>query len=215
MNINYVSILLICQFFVSALFAQDKKDKCFAKGSKVIEAGIGIGLYKTYSEDNKNPGVVFKDSAGAALYPISFEYGILDWLGCGGKFNYSNYIEDSLGKANGDSWRGIDFAAVVRAHALRTRRIDLYAGLDFGFSNIAFNSTSNSGVIARGNGSYFSFNLNSRFYFGDHFGMRLFYNFETYNYPSIIAEDPFGNTFDVSLQGKSFLSMGIGLMYKL
>lgn len=212
MNINYISILLICQFFVSELIAQDK---CFEKGSKVIEAGIGIGLYKTYVEDNKYPGVIDKDTAGAGLYPISFEYGILDWLGCGGKFNYSNYIEDSTGKANGDSWRGIDFAATVRAHALRTRRIDLYAGIDFGFSNIAFNSTGNSGVIARGNGSYFSFNLNSRFYFGDHFGMRLFYNFDNYNYPSVIAEDPFGNTFDFSLHGKSFLSMGIGLMYKL
>ena len=180
----------------------------------MIEPGIGLGLYKlTFTNKTAVPNQTGTDTAGAVLYPIGFEYGVLDWLGCGGKFNYSNYIEDSTGKANGASTRGIDFEIFVRAHALRTKRIDLFAGLDFGYSNIKFDL--NDGSVGKAAGSNFSFNLNSRFYFGDRWGMHLFYNFDSYNYPKGTFEDVFGNSLSYSLHLKSFLLLGAGLQFKL
>jgi len=212
MNINYISILIVSQVLVSSLLAQDKK-KCFEKGTMVIEPGIGLGLYKiTFTDKSFTPPVSGSDTAGAVLYPIGFEYGVLDWLGCGGKFSYSNYIEGD--SASAEKGTGIDLGIFVRAHALRTKRMDMFAGLDFGYSHFAYDANDGSGGIARGGGTFFSFNLNSRFYFGKKWGMRLFYNFDFYNYPNIIIEDAFGNSADFSLKSKSFFLLGAGLMFK-
>lgn len=212
MNKNYTSIVLINLLFVSSLFAQ--KEKCFEKGTIVIEPGIGLGLYKTtVNYKNVTPSVSNSDTSGAALYQIGFEYGALNWLGCGGKFNYSNYIEGE--SSSSEKWNGIDFGVFVRAHALRTKRIDMFAGLDFGYSHFAHDANDGSGGTARGGGTFFSFNLNSRFYFGKKWGMRLFYNFDFYNYPNILLEDGIGNSAELALKSQSFFLLGAGFMFKL
>lgn len=206
---SYIAVLSVMFLSFTAGFAQ-----CFEEGSKVIEPGIGLGLYKlTFTDKSTTPYTSGRDSAGAVLYPVAFEYGLLDWLGCGGKFNYSNYIEDSLGKANGAHTRGIDLSIFVRAHALRTKRVDLFAGFEYGYSNLKLDL--NNGTIGEASGGVFSFNLNSRFYFSDRWGVRLFYNFDTYNFPKGTFTDVFGNSFEYSLKLRSFFLFGAGLMFKL
>lgn len=184
----------------------------YEKAIKVIDPGIGLGIYQTtLKEKNTTNDSIFQDTAGSVLYPIGFEYGLLDWLGVGGKFNYSNYIENDTSSENG---RGMDVAAMVRFHALRTKRIDLFGGIEFGYSNFRYKANDGSGGIAKANGTFFGFNLNSRFYFSDLWGMRLFYNFDFYNYPNGHIQDSFGNAADFSFKIKSRFLLGIGLMFK-
>lgn len=214
MNKKSIFILILCRFLLLSLCAQTIREKSFEKGAMVIEPGIGLGLYKTtFTDKSFTPPLSGNDTAGAVLYPLGFEYGVLDWLGCGGKFNYSNYIEGD--SASAEKGSGIDFGAFIRAHALRTKRIDMFAGFDFGYSHFVYDANDGSGGVARGGGTFFSFNLNSRFYFGKKWGMRLFYNFDSYNYPNIAIEDSFGNSADFSLKSKSFFLLGAGFMFKL
>lgn len=192
-----------------SLFAQSEKS--FEKGVSIIEPRIGLGLYKVTVTDTNN--VSNHDSAGAVLYQAGYEYGILNWLGAGGKFNYSHYINNDSGSTQKGS--GLDFAVLVRAHALRTKHIDMFAGLDFGYSHFALDANNGSGAYARAGGTYFGFNLNSRFYFGKMWGLNLFYNFDSYHYPHGIVSDNTTNTYEFDWKAKSFFLLGAGLQFKL
>ena len=209
MNKHYISIFLISQIFVSPLYAQ----KSFEKGVNIIEPGIGIGVYKVDLQDKSNPNIpVTHDSTAAKLFPLGFEHGITNWLGAGGKFNYSSYITND---STSERAYGLDFAVFVRGHALRTKHVDLFVGLDFGYSHIAYDANNYTGGIARANGTYFGFNLNSRFFIGKVWGLRLFYNFDSYNYPNGTISDSASNSYKFSWKSKSFFLLGAGLIFKL
>jgi len=209
MNKIYISIFITSQLFVSSLFSQ----KSFEKDVNIIEPGIGIGAYKVDFKDKSNPNIpVSHDSTAAKLFPVGFEHGLTNWLGIGGKFNYSSYITND---STSEKAHGLDFAVFARAHALRTKHIDLFAGLDFGYSHFVYNANNYSGGIARADGTYFGFNLNSRFWFGKILGLRLFYNFDHYNYPNGVIEDNAANSYNFSWKSKSFILLGAGLVFKL
>lgn len=212
MKNNYFLILPAAIFLSTSSLAQ----KSFEKRIKVIEPGIGLGLYKTEFTDKSVPNAATEnDSAGALLFPLGFEYGVLNWLGCGVKFSYNHYIANDDSTAEREKARGLDFALFARAHALRTKRIDLFAGFDFGYSHFAYDANNYSDGRARAGGTYFGFNLNSRFYLGKVWGLRLFYNFDFYNYPNGNITDNTANTHPFSWKTKSFFLLGAGLVFKL
>lgn len=206
MNKMCIFSFVICTFIAHSLFSQN----CFEKGVKIIDPGIGLGIYKITIEDKTN-ATSDNDMAGAVLYNIGFEYGVLDWLGGGGKFNYCNYIENDSTSEKG---RGIDVAMTVRFHALRTKRINLLAGVEFGYSNFRWDANDINGAFANANGTFLGLNLHSRFYFSNVWGMRLFYNFDFYNYPNGHIQNTLGDNSDFSLKSRSSFLLGLGLMFK-
>lgn len=208
MNNNYASIILplaLCSTFLNA-------QKCFEKGVNIIEPGIGIGVYKVEFHDITNNTPVSSDSTAAKLFLVGFEHGLNNWFGVGGKFNYSSYFTND---STSERAHGLDFAVFVRGHALRTKHVDLFAGLDFGYSHFAYDANNYTGGIARADGTYFGFNLNSRFFIGKVLGLRLFYNFDYYNYPNGTISDSASNSYKFSWKSKSFFLLGAGLVFKL
>ncbi len=195
-------------FILSDSFSQ----KCFEKGNNVLSVDFGLGIYRTDAVDkSKNPYQTESDTGGAWLFNASYEKGVLDWLGLGGKINYSSYlVKDS----SAESARGLDVVLLARAHAVRTRRIDLYAGLEFGYSHLTYKTNDVNNGTAKGGGTYFAFNLNGRIYFNDFWGVHVYYSFDNIHYPNGTITADNVNPYHFEFTAKSYFDMGIGVMFR-
>ncbi len=207
-----LSLALICS--IATLKAQGD-DKSFKKGTIVIPASINLGVYKTYSKD-KVSGETDSDAAASTIYNLSGEYGLLDQLGVGATFQYSNYItEKDSASGNKAKVYSVDAKANVNYHFLRKRRSDLLIGGSIGFSNIKYFANDTENSRAKGSGPWYDLHFQSRFYFTQDFGMFLHLAYAGYGYNSITALNnslTYKNAF--SLKG-SGVNLGIGLQYKI
>lgn len=204
---------------LSAATSSHLSAQCFEQGNIVVGFGSGIGIYKTTFTNQTNTTIpAEKDTSGAVVFPISFEYGVLNWLGLGVRFGYNNYLEgkDTLG--TNQNARAIDFMGSVNAHFLRTKHIDMFVSAEYGFSHFKYQEDSQYNPKAVASGTGYSFGLNTRFYFGkaSRFGLNLRFALEGYNYQNgIISDDSTSNTdykFGFKGNGKVF---GIGLQYRI
>src|SRR5665213_2750800 len=79
------------------------QDKTFHKGLIVVNLGIDVSGYKTNIQDAYNNKVwnggsfstirIQKnstDGSGAAIYPLTIEYGLKNWLGVAARVAYSS-----------------------------------------------------------------------------------------------------------------------------
>ena len=188
------------------------------KGNMVIGLGGGLGIYHTTLTDKTNPNNLPEpDTSGAWVFPVTFEYAILDWVGVGARLSYSNYI---VGEDSGttEKARAIDFYPFVNIHFAKLKHIDLFASAEFGYSNFKYTATYLTySATAAGSGTGYSFGLNSRFYFGSgaKFGMHMRFAWEGFNYKNGVISDTQGSPvtdFNLKANGKVF---GLGLQYKI
>src|ERR1051326_4522239 len=161
-KLSLIALLLL-------LFTGGFSQKCFEKGANILGVDFGVGIYRTDAVDkSKNPYQTESDTSGAYLFNASYEKGVLDWLGVGGKVNYSSYIVNDSSTV---SARGLDLVLLGRVHAVRTKRVDLYAGLEFGYSHLSYKTNDATNGEAKAGGTFFGFNLNARIFFTDFWGV--------------------------------------------
>lgn len=212
-----ISLVLFSAIIIAA------SAQCFEKGSKVIGLGSGLGIYKTVWEDKTNSNITDdNDGAGAFVFPLTFEYGLLNWLGAGARLGYNNYIEGNDSNNTNENARGIDFNGFVNLHFLRTNHVDMFMSGEFGYSDFKYTAdVTSSGVtnsaMAKASGTGYSVGLNTRFYFGKnpHFGINLRFAFEGFNYENGEITDSQGSApYKFGLKGNGNV-FGIGLQYKI
>ena len=191
------------------------------KGSMVLGLGSGLGIYHTVIKDKTTPSnSADKDTSGAFVFPLEFEYALLNWLGAGARLGYSNFIE---GKKDSDvvsaKARGIDFMPFVNLHFLRSKHVDMFVSCNFGYSDFKFTVTNTAGTIGTftGSGTGYSVGFNTRFYFGDaaKFGIHVRYAREGFNYQNGEITDNQGSPpTKFSLKGNGGV-FGLGLQYRI
>lgn len=205
-------LVILFMVSLSSLFAQS-----FQKGSMVIDGSANLGIYETMSKNLLNDSITH-DHAGVILFPFTAEYGVTDWLGAALQFDYSNYIEgkDTTTNQNNNRVNGIDIIAKANFHFVRTKRTDILFGPNIGYTHISSKAHDTLNASAAASGFTFGGNLQSRFYFGEVFGIFLNLGYHFHNYPKLAFYDdnhPDGiNDFKLNLKGVNF---GIGLMFKL
>ena len=193
------------------------------KGNMVFGLGTGLGIYRTTITDKTNTGMApDKDTSGAFIFPLTFEYGVLNWLGAGARIGYHNYIEGKDSTNTNQKARGMDLMGCVNLHFLRSKHVDMFVSSEFGYSSFKYtvtvtNTTTTYGAMAIASGTGYSFGLNTRFYFGKSaaFGLHLSFALEGFNYQNGEISDDIGSPatqFRLKGNGKVF---GIGLQYKI
>jgi hypothetical protein len=211
----------------SAYGAPGGGEKCFEKGSIVIDGGIAFALYKTkiHQEISIPSAPVYKhdttDAAGGPLYTIRGEYGVTDWFGAGLRFGYTNFIQekDSVTGTKPKS-TGIDFGVAVNFHLIKTRRFEMPVSMSFGYGGIKIRQNDTYDTQARGKGTGFTMALMPRIYFTDHIGMNFVLGYGSYNYGNIQYSNKDDNNLNktwntkVTLKG-SGAQIGIGLQVKI
>jgi hypothetical protein len=91
----------------------------FEKGAQVVDFSPGFLLLYTKIKETGQTAYE-KDTTAAFVFPVSYEYGILDWLSGGGFFRFNNFIE---GDSNNFQATGIDAGVLVNFHFLRSKRV--------------------------------------------------------------------------------------------
>ena len=203
---------------IALAFIAPSPAQSLEKGSMVIGAGAGIGIYRTTWIDKTNTGNPDnKDTSVAAVYPFTFEYAVMNWLGVGARLNYSYYLRDSAAKAAGDKAFSYDASACVNAHFLRVKHVDMFISGEYGYSHFAYTTNQANNARAYANGSCYSIGFNTRFYFGDaaKFGIHLRYAREGYNYQNgVITDDTANPDYKFGLKGNGGV-FGLGLQYRI
>ena len=200
------TLILFSAFVLPACFCEAQS---FEKGKGVADAGIGFALYHNEATQT-NPDWNEKDTAGAIIFPVNYEYGIMNWLGVGGMFRFSNYIE---GDSSSTQAVGTDVSGRINFHApLSSKRIDLLAGVTFGYSFIRYSANDALGTEAKGHGINFGVEGMARFYFSDHFGIFFNGGYLMHDYPSVVISNSIAEEeFHYSESG---FDLGLGIMIK-
>jgi hypothetical protein len=181
----------------------------FEKGAQVVDFSPGFLLLYTKIKETGQTAYE-KDTTAAFVFPVSYEYGILDWLSGGGFFRFNNFIE---GDSNNFQATGIDAGVLVNFHFLRSKRVDWLAGIAGGYSYFKIKANDVSSNEATGGGSNFGIYTKFRFYFNDHFGMHLDLGRWNLNYPSIKFKSGTDPDYRIHLQGAG-PNIGLGFQYK-
>jgi hypothetical protein len=208
----------ISVFILTNLSAQS-----FEKGSKVMDLRFEFGAYQTESHDKINNT---SDDGGTAskIFNTSFEYGILNWLGVGAKFQYDNYFVENdtiyhsppqQNEIITPTVGAFDIAGMANVHLAKKDHFDLAFGANFGVSFFHYYFNDALATQFKGTGSWIDIHLTPRFYFGNHFGIHLNLGYANFNYPNVVAKNSAQTSINAfSLKG-SGATFGIGFQYRL
>jgi hypothetical protein len=144
----------------------------FEKGTFAIDAGLGLGIYRTQSNEPNSK----EDGAGAFLIPLSFEYGISNRIGAGLYFTPQSYISnpDSSNAAT-----GLNIGILLGLHLYNGKKSTILARLGFGGAGLTYseNKPGQPQNSIRGGGTHFLIGGQWRTYFGNHLGLFLGFDY--------------------------------------
>ncbi|MES2515572.1 MAG: hypothetical protein V4580_15560 [Bacteroidota bacterium] len=199
--------LIVCSFHLSA-------QKSFEKNDNVIAFGLDVGLYNYTSKVASNP----KSDHSAALnkmMSLQYERAVLNWLGVGAKVQLSDYFTETDSVTHTKpSIKAIDGTLLVNAHFVRSKRVDMLAGFNIGYSQMNWEARDQAISGAKGGGLVFDLHLQPRFYFGNHIGMFINLAYVHYGYQNMDFQNTYTYYNDVlSLTGGG-VNFGFGFQGK-
>lgn len=122
-------IFLFCLLSALSGFSQMEKGKISG------DIQFGLGIYNT-NVWHRQADVDTSDRAGAGLIQLKTDYAIHKRIGIGLIMERYGFIIDSTGKKEGDKAFSYNFGIQGKVYALRTNKIDLYAGVTIGYAVI-------------------------------------------------------------------------------
>jgi hypothetical protein len=186
----------------------------FEKKSNVVAFGADLGIYNyvTKVASNKQSDV---STAANKMLSLHYERGVSNWLGIGAKVLLSDYFtsKDTITNSK-PSITGLDATILVNAHFLRTKRVDVLAGFNFGYSTLNWEARDQYISAAKGGGLIFDFHLQPRFYFGDHIGMFINLAYVNYSYKDLYFKNTVTNIPDVLDLTGAGVNFGFGFQGK-
>ena len=208
MNKIKLSLIGIAIFFSSLINAQS-----FQKGSAFLDLGFGFGFYATQAQINNIP-YTYNDHAASWIVPLSFEYGIGNRIGIGAQLISDTYISgQDTTKANKNTAHGNEFALMGNYHFVRTNHIDFYGGITLGVSSLKVMINDYYDTQYFSGGSMVDIHFNTRFLFGNHFGIILSLRFPTLNYTNGTITNNLGNSVSFDFRGSGWV-FGTGFTFK-
>jgi Tfp pilus assembly major pilin PilA len=188
--------------------------KSFEKKTNVVAFGADLGIYNYVSQVAAEPKST-SNAAANKMLSLHYERGILNWLGAGAKVQLSDYFTstDSVTHTK-PSVKAIDITALVNAHFVRAKYVDMLAGFNIGYSNMNWEARDQAISSAKGGGLVYDLHLQPRFYFGKYVGMFINLAYVHYSYnnldfkntstnlPGILHLNGGGVNFGIGLQGK-------------
>ncbi len=193
-----------------SLFSQ----KSFEKNTNVIAFGGDLGLYSYTSKVATNPT---SDHSAAANKMLSLQYerGILNWLGIGAKFQYSNYFTSTDSITNSKpSIKAYDATLLVNAHFVRAKYVDMLGGFNIGYSAMNWEARDQFISGAKGGGLTYDIHIQPRFYFGKYVGMFMNLAYVHYAYKNMDFKNTYSNYNDVLDLTGGGVNIGIGIQGK-
>jgi hypothetical protein len=185
--------LFVCTgfFILSSSFFIRTSAQTFQFGTLTVQANYGLEVYtvaqhsaNTYSNQSKDT----TSGAACGSLTVGGEFGVTNWLGLGLNFKLDSYLHNS----NVTQANGFESGICANAHFLRCCHLDMFGGINAGYSNLtlSFNDVENYQIY--GSGTWFDLHGTIRVYFG-RFGFNGTFYVPFINYPELTSNS---NTFN-------------------
>ncbi len=188
--------------------------KSFEKNTNVIAFGGDLGIYSYTSKVASNPK---SDHSAAAnkMLSLHYERGVLNWLGVGAKVQYSDYFTstDSVTHSK-PSIKAFDITALVNAHFVRAKYVDMLGGFNIGYSHMNWEARDQAISGATGGGLTYDIHIQPRFYFGKYVGMFMNLAYVHYAYRNMDFTNTFTKYNDILDLTGGGINFGIGIQGK-
>jgi hypothetical protein len=188
--------------------------KSFEKNANVVAFGLDLGYYNYTSRVLSSPKSETNPAANKMLN-LHYERAVINWLGVGAKVQLCDYFtsEDSITHTK-PSVKAIDGSLVINAHFVRSKRVDMLAGFNLGYSYMNYEARDQAISGAKGGGLMYDIHLQPRFYFGDHIGMFINLAYTHYGYENMDFKNIYTSYSDaLSLKGGG-VNFGFGFQGK-
>lgn len=153
----------------------------FEKGNRIVNFQLGFVGYSGTSKHNKDTAASVKAGATGITLSPGMEWAVGKRISLGASLLYSHYFDTA--KVNKPKANGLDANFLFNFHFVKSKKVDLFAGIKLGIAGIRYNPNDGSGNIYGSMGSARDLHFTGRFYFSDR--------------TSIIASIAFpGNTFN-------------------
>lgn len=212
------------------------QDKAFKKGDMSLELGAGFGVYGTHGHQEydqdvyswNGTAVVYSkeriskntsDGAVSAIYPLTFQYGVTNWLGVGARLAFSKYYGKDSTTNIEPTVRAIDGDVFADFHLVKSRHFDMPLRVTVGYSHFYYNANDPFESTAVGGGLNYGIALIPRIFFGNHIGIFFNVGYAGYTYPDL----KFSNSIDSNVNDNNNmtyrlsgggLNMGMGIVGK-
>ncbi|MBK8366083.1 MAG: hypothetical protein IPL10_01365 [Bacteroidetes bacterium] len=204
----------IAAIVVLIISLQVNAQKSFEKNANVVAFGLDLGLYNYTSKIATSPTSESNPALNKML-SLHYERGVLNWLGIGAKVQLCDYFTEKDTVTNSKpSFKALDATLLVNAHFVRSKRVDMLAGFNVGYSTMNWDAKDQYISGAKGGGLVYDLHLQPRFYFGDHIGMFINLAYVHYSYKNMDFQNTLFNASDILDLTGGGVNFGFGLQAK-
>lgn len=207
--------ILFVLFFI--IYAYILSAQSFHKGALVFDVKGAIDVYNTkylYKLKTTGQDTTLEDKAANRNIAFGLEYGVLNKLGVGIRYNRSKYFaeaDDSTKKMPNIYSNNISLQ--VNYHVLNGKVFNLVGGINIGYSKLNVISNNISNDIIYGNGMYFDVHVSPRVYMG-RFGFQLDLGMPFVNYSKMTSNNVnFNENVLAKWKGLGY-SIGMGIQFR-
>ncbi len=207
--------LIFVLFFI--LYTVILSAQSFHKGALVFDVKGAIDVYNTkytYKLISTGQDTTFEDKAANRNIAFGLEYGVLNKLGVGIRYNRARYFAEA-----DDSTKQMpniysnNIMLLVNYHVLNGKVFNLVGGINIGYSALNFISNNINKDEIYGNGLYFDVHVSPRVYMG-RFGFQLDLGMPFVNYKKLTTNNAYFNQ-NILAQWKGLgYSIGMGMQFR-
>lgn len=205
----FAVIFILYTFILSA--------QSFHKGALVFDMKGAIDVYNTkytYKLISTGQDTTLEDKAANRNIAFGLEYGVLNKLGVGIRYNRAKYFAeaDDITKKMPNIYSN-NIMLLVNYHVLNGKVFNLVGGINFGYSKLNFISNNINNDEIYGSGLYFDVHVSPRVYMG-RFGFQLDLGMPFVNYNEMSSNNSnFNQNILAKWKGLGY-SIGMGIQFR-
>lgn len=197
----------------SFTFAQ----KSFHTGALVISANYGVDGNVTNMRFNapENSAQTLNGTTNASNFNLAAELGIFGWLGIGAIGRFDNYYSQNNVLTRSSPTAGaVDVGGTINLHIIKVSFLDLFAGYDYGYSHLNYNTHNSDGTTSSADGHWSDIHATARLYIG-RFGVNLCLYTPMLSYTSFRNSNMNLGDYTINYWKSTGYGASIGLQYRI
>ncbi len=157
-------------FFLSILFITlsevEGLSQSFEKGNRILDFQVGFVVATGTIQHNGDTAKSQKTGAAGVTFAPQMNWAVGKRISIGTSLLYSHYLDSAKSNPKPRT-NGLDANFIFDFHFVKSKKVDLYAGVKLGLAGIRYNPNDGSGNIYGSMGSVRDLHINGRFYISE------------------------------------------------
>ena len=205
--------IIFSAFFIAYTFILSAQS--FHKGALVFDVKGAIDVYDTkYRYEIAGRDTTTEDKAANRNISFGLEYGVLNKLGVGIRYNRAKYFVEKDDSTHLDpNVYSNNIMLLVNYHVLNGKVFNLVGGVNFGYSSLNVITNNIDRTEIYGSGMYFDVHVSPRVYMG-RFGFQLDFGMPFVSYNNLTTNNVDFNKYVLAKWKGLGYSIGMGIQFR-